>query len=135
MIGIVIVTHSGLAHELRNAAEMILGRLEAVETISIDRDSSVDYARKTLEEALAQVNKEGDGVVILTDLFGGTPTNISAEFLKPGIVEIVTGVNLPMVIKCISARTGQEPGGLAYYLKDYARNAILCPSELLKPQS
>ncbi|MBN1957493.1 MAG: PTS system fructose subfamily IIA component [Desulfuromonadales bacterium] len=134
MVGIVIVTHAGLAHELKNAAEMILGPLEAVETISIDRESSVDHAKNALEKALNEVAENGDGAVILTDLFGGTPTNISAEFLRPGVVEIVTGVNLPMVIKCLGSRSQQEPGSLATLLKDYAQKAIMCPSELLKQE-
>ncbi|MCW8859418.1 MAG: PTS sugar transporter subunit IIA [Deltaproteobacteria bacterium] len=132
MIGVVIITHSRLAHELRNAAEMILGELEAVEPISIDRDMSVSLAKETLINALSRVDSGGDGTIILTDLFGGTPTNISAEFLRPGHVEILTGVNLPMLIKCVGARSGQSVDDLAIMLKDYARNAIMRPAELLR---
>lgn len=132
MIGIVIVTHSGLAHELRHAAEMILGELKAVQTISIDRGMSLDLAKASLQKAIQQVNDDGDGVIILTDLFGGTPTNVSAEFLQPGTLEILTGVNLPMLIKCVSARWDYPVEGLAIMLKDYARNAIMRPAELLQ---
>jgi PTS system mannose-specific IIA component len=132
MIGIVIVTHSALAAELRDAAELILGRLSAVETVSIDREMSVDIAKEQLKKAIAQVGEDGDGVIVLTDLFGGTPTNISAEFLEKDRVEILTGVNLPMLIKCVGARSGNGLEDLATLLKDYARDAIIRPAELLQ---
>lgn len=132
MIGIVVVTHSSLALELRNAAELILGRLVSVETVSIDRVMSVELAKNQLKEAIEEVDNDGEGVIILTDLFGGTPTNISAEFLERDSVEILTGVNLPMLIKCIGSRSGCSVEELAVMLQDYARNAIIRPAELLQ---
>ncbi len=93
---------------------------------------SVDIAKKALQQAITLVRQDGDGTLILTDLFGGTPTNISAEFLQDGLVEILTGVNLPMLIKGVGARTNNNLDELAALLKDYAKNAIMRPSELLR---
>lgn len=132
MIGIVVVTHAGLADELLHAAELILGSFEAVAAVSIGRHMSVDTAEEELKKAVNLVGKDGDGTMILTDLFGGTPTNISAEFLRDGAVEILTGVNLPMLIKGVGARVNQNLDGLAALLKDYGKNAIMRPSELLR---
>ncbi len=132
MIGIVVVTHAGLADEIRYAAELILGPQQGVEAVSIDRDMSVEVAKEKLHQAVALVGKDGDGTMILTDLFGGTPTNISVELLQEGVVEIVTGVNLPMLIKGISARVNQNLDELAALLKDYGKEAIIRPVELLR---
>ena len=132
MIGVVVVTHSGLARELLQATEMILGPLTAVKTVSIDCDMSVEAAKDELQLAIDLVGNDGDGVIILTDLFGGTPTNISVEFIQEGSIEILTGVNLPMLIKCAGARAGQSVDSLASLLKDYARNSIIRPSDLLR---
>ncbi len=132
MIGIVVVTHAGLADEIRYAAELILGPQPGVEAVSIDRDMSVEVAKEKLHQAVALVGKDGDGTIILTDLFGGTPTNISVELLQEGVVEIVTGVNLPMLIKGISARVNQNLDELAALLKDYGKEAIIRPVELLR---
>ncbi len=131
MIGIVVVTHAGLARELLQAAELILGPLEKVDAVSIDRDMSVDIAKDQLQQAIINVGGTGAGVLILTDLFGGTPTNISAEFLAPGKVEILAGVNLPMVIKSASARLSYDLDGLTGLLKEYGKNAIMRPAEIL----
>jgi len=135
MIGLVVVTHSTLAAELLKAAEMIIGPFPAAAAISIDRALSVDVAKAQVAEAIARVGSDGGGVLILTDMFGGTPTNISAEFLQDPAVEILTGVNLPMLIKAATARSGQKVGALAAMLKDYARNAVMRPAELLRPKS
>lgn len=132
MIGVVVVTHAAVAGELLNAAEMILGSLPAVESISIDRDMAVDSAKEQLTQAIKRVGNDGDGVMILTDLFGGTPTNISVEFLESDQVEILTGVNLPMLIKCAGIRAGHDLKGLAAFLQDYSRTAIMRPADLLK---
>lgn len=130
MIGVVVVTHANLGRELINAATMILGPPQKVDALSIDRGTSVDEAKQQLDHLLVRLGNDGDGVIILTDLFGGTPTNISAEFLYPDKVEILTGVNLPMLIKCISARQAQTLDDLAAMLKDYGRNAVMRPVEL-----
>ncbi len=133
MIGLVVVTHAKLAAELLQTAEMIIGPIPASTAVSIDRGFSVDTAKQQLESAIAKVGSDGDGVLILTDMFGGTPTNISAEFLHQPTVEILTGVNLPMVLKAVNGRSGSQLKVLAAMLKEYARNAIMRPSELLRP--
>ena len=131
MTGVIVATHSRLADELLLAAEMILGPFALVEAVSVDRGSSVDAAKQEMQFSFDRVAADGDGVIILTDMFGGTPTNIAAEFLAAGKVEILTGVNLPMLLKCINARSGQSVDELAGVLKEYARNAVMRPSELL----
>lgn len=135
MIGIVIVTHAGLADELIQATQLILGPLKRVESLSIDGEMSLVTAREKLHQAVAQVGKDGDGIIILTDLFGGTPTNISAELLQEGVVEILTGVNLPMLIKGVGSRMNLNLDSLVALLKDYGKDAIIRPSELLKSTS
>ncbi|MCD6580319.1 MAG: PTS system fructose subfamily IIA component [Desulfuromusa sp.] len=131
MIGIVVVSHAGLADELLHAAELILGPLQAVAAVSISREMSLEVAKEELQKAVNLVGKDGTGTIILTDLFGGTPTNISVDFLLEGSVEILTGVNLPMLIKGVSARLDKSLDVLAALLKEYAQNAIMRPSELL----
>ena len=132
MIGIVVVTHANLASEFITTAEMIIGPAPRLQAVSIDRAIALETAQQHLKQALAHVGQDGDGVIILTDMFGGTPTNISAEFLQEHRVEIITGVNLPMLLKCVSARQGQTVNGLAALLKEYGSNAVMRPSELLK---
>ncbi|MBD1401633.1 PTS sugar transporter subunit IIA [Pelovirga terrestris] len=132
MIGILVVTHSRMAAELCRAAEMILGPLSAVATINIEPDTAVDTARDQLFEAFRRVGRDGDGVLILTDIFGGTPTNISVELLEEDQVEILTGVNLPMLIKGAGLRSTCNINDLAAQLAEYARTAIIRPSELLR---
>lgn len=131
MIGIIVVTHARLAAEFITAAEMIVGPVAQLQSVSIDRALDIESVQQQLQQTLKSVGQDGDGVIILTDMFGGTPTNISAEFLQDQLVEIITGINLPMLLKCISARQGQTVAGLAALLKDYGRNAVLRPSEML----
>jgi PTS system mannose-specific IIA component len=133
MIGLVVVTHARLAAELLATAEMVIGPVAAAMAVSIDRGLSVESARDQLAEAISRVGGDGDGVLILTDMFGGTPTNISAEFLENPAVEILTGVNLPMLIKAVTSRGGGDVNTLAAMLKEYARSAVMRPSELLRP--
>ncbi len=132
MIGLVIISHGRLAAELVLSAEMIIGPLEKTASVNIDRQMSPDAAVKELRAAVAAAGVDEDGVIILTDLFGGTPTNLSVEFLSSGQVEIITGVNLPMVLKCASGRLNKGLSELASFLKDYAKEAIIRPSELLR---
>ncbi|HMB14845.1 MAG TPA: PTS sugar transporter [Pelovirga sp.] len=132
MIGILVVTHSRMAAELCRAAEMILGPLNALAAVNIEPETAVETARQQVLGAYRQVGSDGDGVLILTDLFGGTPTNISVELLEEGKVEILTGVNLPMLIKGAGLRLTCDINDLAAQLAEYARTAIIRPSELLR---
>ena len=131
MIGIVVVTHSSLAYEFIKAAEMIVGQAEQLQAVTVDRSIALETVQQHLREVLDEVGLDGDGVVILTDMFGGTPTNVSAEFLQSEQVEIVTGVNLPMLLKAISGRRGTTVTALAALLKEYGRSAVMRPSEML----
>src|SRR5918992_907640 len=102
----VVVTHGQVATELLAAAETIIGTIKHITAVSIGWHDDVDAATEEIERAIERVS-EGKGVLLLTDMFGGTPTNIASMFLKEGEVEVVTGVNLPMVIK-LASQTGEE---------------------------
>ena len=132
MIGLLVIMHSNLAEEYLRAAEMIIGPVLNAEAISIDRSFSVDSAKDLITDVIERVGGDGDGVLIMTDMFGGTPTNISAEFLATGKVEILTGANLPMVLKFAGVRQSMELEDLAAMLKEYGQQNIMRPSELLK---
>src|SRR6266550_6537334 len=107
MIGGLIVTHGRLAIELLNAAEMIVGEIHHIAAVSLGWHDDVGTATGMIEKTFERV-KSPDGVLILTDMFGGTPTNIASTFLDEGKVEIVTGVNLPMLIKFVQLENGQN---------------------------
>ena len=130
MIGLVIISHARLARELVNAAEFILGKIEQVETVAVEANLEADHLRRLLTGALEKANK-GDGVLILTDMFGGTPNNISLAFLEPDKVEVVTGMNLPMLIKAATARQGKGLEDLARVVCEAGKGAISVAGELL----
>jgi PTS system mannose-specific IIA component len=127
MIGIVVVTHGRLAEELVNAARTIVGEIPAIAAVSIGWTDDMTDARTAIEKALAEVG--GGDVLVLTDMFGGTPTNVSLPFLSPR-VEIVTGVNLPMLIKLVSLREG-DLLEVARAIRDQGKGAIYVASEIL----
>ncbi|MGE0453898.1 MAG: PTS sugar transporter subunit IIA [Vicinamibacteria bacterium] len=127
MIGVVVVTHGSLAHELVKAARTIVGEVPAVAAVSIGWGDDVDAARDAIAGAIAEV---GGHCLLLTDMFGGTPTNVSLPFLSPD-VEIVTGVSLPMLIKATSLREG-DLREVARVVRDQGRGAIHVASELLE---
>ncbi len=128
MIGIVVVTHGQVAEELVNAARTIVGEIPQVAAVSIGWADDVAVAREAIERALAEVG--GGETLILTDMFGGTPTNVSLPFLSPR-VEIVTGVNLPMLIKLTSLREG-ELLEVARVVREQGKGAIFVASEILE---
>lgn len=128
----VIVTHGQLATELLAAAEMIVGQIGHINAVSIGWHDDVDAARDEIERAIARVN-EGRGAILLTDMFGGTPTNIASMFLREGEIEVVTGVNLPMVIK-LASQTGEESlSEIAERVRDVGRSGIYLAGEMLAP--
>jgi PTS system mannose-specific IIA component len=132
MIGVVVVTHGQLASELVNAAETIVGDLPHFTAVSIGwHDDTLD-AREEIAQAIARVGGDTQGVLILTDMFGGTPANLAMTFLADDKVEVITGVNLAMLIKIANAR---ESAGLlvtARDLREHGRNAIWVASDLLR---
>jgi len=129
----VIVTHGQLASELLAAAEMIVGAVKHIAAVSIGWHDDVDAAHDEIERAINHVS-EGRGVLILTDMFGGTPTNITSMFLADGEVEVVTGVNLPMVIKLASQTESESLAEVARRVRDQGREGIYLAGELLAPQ-
>ena len=131
MIGLLIVTHCDLGKEFLNAAEFIVGRMEAVEVISITQTSNSEKIRKMIEDKISSLNK-GKGVLILTDMFGGTPSNISLSFLKDEMVEVLTGVNLPMVIAIAQNRTRMGLTELAEKAQEAGKMSISLAGNLLK---
>jgi mannose PTS system EIIA component len=128
MIGIVVVTHGQLAGELVNAARTIVGEIPRIASVSIGWSDDMMSAREAIEKALAEVG--GEEALVLTDMFGGTPTNLSLPFLSPR-VEIVTGVNLPMLIKLSSLREG-DLLEVARVVRDQGKGAIYVASEVLE---
>lgn len=132
-IGGVIVSHGQVASELLAAAETIVGAQNHIAAVSIGWHDDVEIARDEIARAVKKVS-HGGGVLILTDMFGGTPTNISAMFIKQGEVEIVTGVNLPMVIKLATQNKEITLDEMAKLVEEQGKRAIYRTSELLEPQ-
>lgn len=132
-VGGVIVSHGQLANELLAAAEAVVGDLNNITAVSIGWHDDVEMAKGEIARAIKNVS-HGVGVLLLTDMFGGTPTNISAMFLKDGEVEIVTGVNLPMVIKLATETKAIGLRDLAAEVEDQGKSAICRAGELLLPQ-
>ena len=128
----VIVTHGHLAGELLAAAEMIIGPISHIAAVSIGWHDDVDAARDEVQRAITRVS-QGAGVLLLTDMFGGTPTNIASMFLEEGTVEVVTGVNLPMVIKLASHSSEDTLPEIARKICDQGRQGIYLAGALLAP--
>ena len=130
MIGIIIVTHGNLALELKSAMEHILGIQKNIEIISIKSDDDLEIKKSALEESIKKVDEE-NGVIILTDMFGGTPSNLAISLLKIGKVEIISGVNLPMLIKLVGLRDSNDLQKVATESKESAQKYISIASEIL----
>ena len=134
MIGGLIVTHGRLAVELLNAAEAIVGDIQNIAAVSIGWHDDVDMASDMVEKAIKRVDS-GSGVLILTDMFGGTPTNIASTFLDQGAIEIVTGVNLPMLIKLTQLGPEDNLAAAAKLVRENGQDNIHIASDLLSPRS
>ena len=135
MPGLLVVSHGTLAGELVDAVRRIVADVDALEAVSIGWDVDMEEAGKRIQEAIARVDR-GSGVLVLTDMFGGTPSNLALSLLEPGRIEVVTGVNLPMLIKCVNLREEAELSEVARRVAEQGRQAIQVASELLtKPQS
>jgi PTS system mannose-specific IIA component len=131
MIGVVVVTHGQLAVELLNAAEAIVGGLPQFAAVSIGWHDDVADAREEILQAIERVRGDG-GVLVLTDMFGGTPSNLSIPFIVADSVEVVTGVNLPMLIKLVNLKESPSLLDAARQIREHARNAIWVASDLLR---
>jgi PTS system mannose-specific IIA component len=130
MIGLLLVAHAGLARELLTAAEMIVGKIEMAEAVGIGADDPVDAIRESIAGAIQKIG-EG-GVIIMTDMFGGTPSNMGLSFLEENRVEVLTGVNLPMVMKFATDREKLGVEELAEKLKQCGRESISVAGDYLK---
>ncbi len=128
MVGIIVVAHGELARGFEEAAKMIVGPVDAFTSCSFAQGTDVEELRKLLKTSIREVNR-GHGVIILTDMFGGTPSNISLSFLESGSIEVVTGVNLPMVITALTKREGKGIQELAAMLKESGSTNIHIASD------
>lgn len=133
MIGLLITTHCQLAKELLEAAEFIVGGIEVVECISIDTSKDSKKLRDIVEKKIESLD-QGEGVLVLTDMFGGTPSNLALSFLQKDTVEVVTGINLPMVIAVAHNRQGHSLTEIADMAKTAGQRSISLASELLIPK-
>ena len=131
MLGILIVTHKELAEALMNVYDLILGPRERISAVSLDPNAPPEVSRDQIRQALAQVNN-GSGVIILTDMLGGTPSNLTLPFLQEGKVEVITGVNLPMLMKLSQLREEKDLVEVALTLKQYGQKGITVASEVLR---
>ena len=130
MTGLVLVTHAGLAGALRSAAEMIVGCIDRCASVEIIPDEHADEIMARVVSAVEAVS--ADGAIIMTDLFGGTPSNMAMSFLKEGRIEVLTGVNLPMMIEFCSKRERMPVAELASELQRFGREGIIVAGEFLK---
>lgn len=131
MVGVIIISHGRLADTLVATAETIIGKIEGIKCIAVSHGDNAEDIRKAISEAVRLLDK-GMGVLIITDMFGGTPSNISLSFLEDGKVEVLTGVNLPMLLKLSSDREGKNLEQLAGLLKTSGKDSIVIASEMLK---
>jgi len=131
VIGLLIVTHADLAGELLRAAEMIVGSIPSARGVAVCREEGVEVLSRRVRDACSEVAADGHGVIIMTDMFGGTPTNLSLPLLDKFDAEIVCGVNLPMVLKFINSREAGSVAALARELRNYAAEKISVVSDVL----
>lgn len=129
-VGVVIVAHYGLGDEFLQAMKKIVPDAPDFASVPLDPSQSVDELREQILDAIRAAN-QGEGVLILTDMFGGTPSNISLSFLDDHPIEVVTGINLPMLIKLATLRESKKLGELAVFIKDYGQRNISVASQLL----
>ncbi len=132
MVGLLIITHCRLGEELLGAAEFILGSIAAADYVLIETSEDSDTVRDIIAKKIQSLNR-GRGVLVLTDMFGGTPSNLALSFLQQDVVEVVTGVNLPMVIAVAQNRGKNSLAQIAEIAKNAGYRSISLASELLKP--
>lgn len=130
MIGLILVTHGKLAEEFVHAMEHVVGKQEAVATVCIGPDDDMEKRRREIADAIAAVDR-GSGAIILTDLFGGTPSNLAISLLKTGKIEVIAGINLPMLIRLAKARNCMTVSEAVAAAREAGRNYITIASEYL----
>ena len=132
MIGLVVATHGKLGAELLASAQMIIGPVLNARSVSISQENSMEDIRDAIDQAVKEVTSDEAGVIIVTDMFGGTPANVSMTFLEPQSVEVLTGANLPMLLKFFNSQENLGLDELAGILKSYGQQSIALASEYLK---
>jgi mannose PTS system EIIA component len=130
MIGMVLVTHGKLADEFVLAMQHVVGRQDAIRTVCIGPNDDMERRRAEIARAISAVDS-GDGAIVLTDLFGGTPSNLAISLMKAGKVEVIAGINLPMLIRLAKARNSMSVREAAAAARDAGRNYITIASEYL----
>jgi len=130
MIGLILVTHGRLAEEFVHAMQHVVGRQEAVATVCIGPNDDMERRRKEIAEAIRAVDS-GQGAIILTDLFGGTPSNLAISLMQAGRVEVIAGINLPMLNRLAGARKTMNVVDATVAARDAGRNYITIASEFL----
>jgi PTS system mannose-specific IIA component len=131
MIGLVLVTHGRLAEEFKLALEHVVGPQQLIETVAIGPDDNMDSRRKDIQSAVDRANN-GSGVIVLTDMFGGTPSNLAISLLSAGKVEVLAGLNLPMLVKLARIRKDHPLDKAAILAQEAGRKYITVASEFLK---
>ncbi len=134
MIGLVLVTHGQLAQEFVRATEHVVGPQDSVQSICIGPDDDMEERREEIQNAIQEVNS-GDGVIVLTDMFGGTPSNLAISFMGKGQVEVIAGVNLPMLIKLASVRKETSLEEAVAQAQESGRKYINVASRVLSGES
>jgi PTS system mannose-specific IIA component len=131
MIGIVVVSHDNIAREMVAVANNIMKDVEGVASVSIDSNAPVEVNRQKIIASIDSVDK-GEGILLLSDMFGGTPSNLCLSFLGKPKLEVISGINLPMLIKLIGDRNKLEFENLAEFIRDYGRKNIVIASKVLE---
>lgn len=130
MIGLILVTHGALAEEFIHAMEHVVGRQPDIVAVCIGPNDDMECRRKEIAEAIRRVDS-GKGVIVLTDLFGGTPSNLAISLMEAGRVEVIAGINLPMLIRLAGARKAMDVTAAVHAAQTAGRNYITIASELL----
>ena len=130
MIGLILVTHGNLAVEFVHAMQHVVGRQDGIATVCIGPNDDMERRRREIAAAIKAVDS-GQGVIVLTDLFGGTPSNLAISLMKAGKIEVIAGINLPMLIRLAKARGCMGVGEAAIAARDAGRNYITIASEYL----
>lgn len=130
MVGVVLVSHGAIALEMLKVVEAIIGEVDAMQAVSTE-SGEPEAIRERIREAIEQTD-QGDGVLIVTDMFGGTPANLALSFLNEKSIEVVTGANLPMLLKLATGRDDRPASELANFIREYGQRNITVASALLQ---
>ena len=134
MVGVLILTHGDLARELLASARAIAGELDNFEALALSWGDGIDRAHELVDAAVHRLDR-GDGVLIMTDIFGGTPSNVAMAFRDPGRVEVISGVNLPMIVRLGCLRVNRlQLAEMASWIRDKGKTSIFCSSDLPRPE-